>query len=88
MGEISDTGGCTYLKLGPARWWRILRTLMVLFTCRGVNDAQALVLFERDAMNPLGIRLDQKVILFVHVNYPILKSQKDYADEVAGPLSF
>jgi hypothetical protein len=41
---------------------------------RRVNDAFAVVLFERDAKQPADMRLDQNAALFDHVDYLVAKA--------------
>jgi len=45
-----------------------------IYMSRRVNDAFAVVLFERHAMQPPAIRLAQSVALFDHVDYLVAKS--------------
>ena len=74
-GEISGTGDYTV----PQAWASALVAHPAnidgfIYMSRRVNDAFAVVLFERDARQPLSIRLAQNVALFDHVDYLVAKA--------------
>jgi hypothetical protein len=74
-GEISGTGDYTV----PQAWASALVAHPAnidgfIDMSRRVNDAFAVVLFERDAMQPAYMRLDQNVALFDHVDYLVAKA--------------
>jgi hypothetical protein len=74
-GEISGTGDYTV----PQAWASALVAHPAnidgfIDMSRRVNDAFAVVLFERDAKQPADMRLDQNVALFDHVDYLVAKA--------------
>ena len=74
-GEISGTGDYTV----PQAWASALVAHPAnidgfIYMSRRVNDAFAVVLFERDARQPPAIRLAQNVALFDHVDYLVAKA--------------
>jgi hypothetical protein len=74
-GEISGTGDYTV----PQAWASALVAHPAnidgfIYMTRRVNDAFAVVLFERDAKQPPAIRLAHNVLLFDHVDYLVAKA--------------
>jgi hypothetical protein len=74
-GEISGTGDYT----APQGWASALvghpaNIDGFIYMSRRVNDAFAVVLFERDGVQPSGIRLAQHIALFDHIDYFVAKT--------------
>jgi len=74
-GELSGTGDYAL----PQAWASALVAHPAqidgfIYMSRRVNDARAVVLFERNDSVPLRIQLDQDVALFDHVHYLVAKT--------------